>query len=238
MISLSLGFWQKNRPLPNRIRIVLLGSFFLGISALAQETGRLPFLPKELRDQEYRDLRFQALKTRTLGPLVKNPLALLSNERGLHRGTVLVFLSVFCPCSKSYEKTLNQLAERFEAQGFSFFGIHSNLQEPLGLVQEHFQHLHFPLLQDLPKSPEGLATSAPSAQRGQLAEALRALKTPHAYLLNPQGQVLFMGGVGSSRICPATPTEGYLEKALQKVSQGLPLASHESYVRVLGCLIP
>jgi len=137
------------------------------------------------------------------------------------KATVIVFLSARCPCSSSHEAALKSLFNQFSTQGFQFIGIHSNADEPVQESQEHFVKaaLPFPVIQD---------------NAAQLADQFKALKTPHVFILNSQGETLFQGGVDDSHIA-ATAKKHYLDEALAALSQGnLP---PQKEVRTVGCVI-
>ncbi len=137
------------------------------------------------------------------------------------RGTVLLFLSAKCPCSASHEPVLANLYREFSGQGFQFLGIHSNGDEPESLVRAHFQSakLPFPVLRD-PGS--------------KLADELGAYKTPHAFVLDPRGEIVFQGGVDDSHT--ATKAERHhLKDALIALKEGR--KPDPSVVRTLGCII-
>lgn len=133
------------------------------------------------------------------------------------KGTVVVFLSAVCPCSNSHVPVLKKLAVEF--RDFSFVAVHSNVDEEKADAVKYFRaaELPFPVLQD---------------ERGLLAEEFKALKTPHAFLLDPEGKVLFKGGVTNSHEA-STAGKHYLRDALGDVSSGRPVAITES--RPLGC---
>jgi peroxiredoxin len=137
------------------------------------------------------------------------------------RGTVVVFLSSRCPCSSSHEESLKKLHQEFATHGFNFIGIHSNQDEPTSEAETHFKQvaLPFPVVQD-----EG----------AKLANALGALKTPHVYVLNPSGELLFQGGVDDSHIAQIAK-KPYLKTALLQIEKGQ--RPDPSEVRVLGCVI-
>lgn len=135
------------------------------------------------------------------------------------KGTVVLFLSAKCPCSKSHETGLAELAREFT--DFSFVALHSNSDEPLEFAAEHFRavSLPFPVLRD---------------EKAEIASRFGALKTPHAYVLGPKGECLFDGGVDDSKD-PARAKQFFLKNALTEIRAGREPA--EKTVRTLGCII-
>ena len=137
------------------------------------------------------------------------------------KGSVVVFLSAKCPCSASHEVVLKDLYRDFQAQGFSFTGVHSNPDEDLVLSTTHFKEsaLPFPIIQDSDQT---------------LANAFGAFKTPHVFVVSPKGEILYQGGVDETHIA-ALAKKPYLKNALVAVAQGHVPDPKE--VRVLGCAI-
>lgn len=135
------------------------------------------------------------------------------------KGTVVVFLSVLCPCSNAHVPILKELAERYPQ--LTFVGIHSNADEPLTDVQSYFKsvNLPFPVLTD---------------NHSEWANRLRAYRTPHAFLIDTQGEIRYRGGVTSSAE-PGKDALPYLRTALQEFIAGRPVTQPQT--RVLGCEI-
>lgn len=135
------------------------------------------------------------------------------------KGSVLVFLSTKCPCSNSHLPMLKQLAAEYK--DFSFWAVHSNADEPLSQTSAYFKEaaLPFPVIQDAD---------------GKLADEFKALKTPHAFLLSPEGKILYRGGVTSSANA-AEAKKHYLHDALAEVERGAAVSVENA--RTLGCVI-
>jgi len=135
------------------------------------------------------------------------------------QGLVVVFLSARCPCSKSHNDELQDLAKLHPR--FRFVAVHSNVDESPELSRAYFekQSFSFPVLQD---------------EDAKLADRLRALKTPHAFLFGPQGDVLYQGGVSSSKDCTKADRK-YLREALADLEAGRAVGTPEG--RTLGCAI-
>ena len=135
--------------------------------------------------------------------------------------TVIVFLSATCPCSRSHEPILAEMAARYQSQGVLFFAVHANTNEPLVMTQAHFREskLGFSVLED---------TDA------RLADVLGALKTPHAFVIDPKGKILYHGGIDDSQAA-----EGAKKKYLDEVLTALLDKRELPYevTRTLGCVI-
>jgi peroxiredoxin len=136
------------------------------------------------------------------------------------KATVVVFLSAKCPCSGSHEKSLAELFKIYGPQGFEFVGVHANQDETVAESEKHFKEiaLPFPVVQD---------------QNAKIANELKALKTPHAFIVQ-NGKVVFQGGVDDSAEAAHAHTF-FLKQALEQVNanQSVTVAS----ARALGCVI-
>jgi len=135
------------------------------------------------------------------------------------KGTVAIFLSSKCPCSNSHMNVLKKLAQEFK--DFNFVAIHSNADETAEQAGIYFKAagLPFPVVQD---------------ESSHLADSLKALKTPHAYVFSLSGEILFKGGVTSSHEGD-TGSKQYLREALEDIRAGREVRVKEA--RTLGCAI-
>lgn len=135
------------------------------------------------------------------------------------KGTVLVFLSARCPCSNSHVAALRSLAKEFKA--FSFVAVHSNVDESPDEAKVYFKgaDLPFTVLQD-----EGT----------KIADEYKALKTPHAFILSPEGRILYKGGVTNSNRAEKAD-QFFLREALTDIQADRPVKVSEG--RALGCNI-
>ncbi len=135
------------------------------------------------------------------------------------KGTVVVFMSAKCPCSASHEGLLKDLSAQFK--DFKFIAVHANSDETSAATKEHFTAaaLPFPVIQD---------------SKSRLANELGALKTPHAFIISPAGEILYQGGVTDSHVGPSAKKQ-FLKDALEDVQAGKAVRMKEG--RALGCFI-
>lgn len=135
------------------------------------------------------------------------------------KATVLIFVSAKCPCSASHESLLKDLHAQFK--DVTFIGIHSNTDETPTETSPHFKETNFPfpVLQD---------------EKSFLANKLGALKTPHAFVLNQKGDVLYRGGVTDSHVGPSAQKQ-FLKEVLEDIEAGKTPRHKEG--RALGCYI-
>lgn len=138
---------------------------------------------------------------------------------GKIKGYVLVFVSAVCPCSNSHIPELQKLAEEYKE--YQFIAIHSNVNEALELTSVYFKkaNLTFPVIND----PEA-----------KIADLYRAHKTPHAFVLNSQGKIVYQGGVTSSALADQADVH-YLKDALSDLKKQQPVKV--AFGRTLGCVI-
>lgn len=135
------------------------------------------------------------------------------------KGLVVVFVSAICPCSDSHVQELNRLAKDFS--DFKFVAIHSNVNEPLEMSQAYFKKagFSFPVIED---------------QKAQLADQFQAFKTPHSFVVLPDGSFAYQGGVSNSHDF-AKSKRKYLREALADIQAGRAVQTPEG--RTLGCVI-
>ena len=133
--------------------------------------------------------------------------------------TVVVFVSARCPCSMSHEATLKGLSTEF--QEARFVAIHSNTDETALESAAHFAPLHlpFPIIQD-----EG----------AKIATQFGALKTPHVFVYNKSGNIVYQGGMDDSHDA-SQAKQHPLKDALLALREGK--SPPMDRTRTLGCII-
>jgi thiol-disulfide isomerase/thioredoxin len=136
------------------------------------------------------------------------------------KATVVVFLSAKCPCSASHEKTLEELSQKYSKEGFEFVAVHSNQNESIESAKEHFKSagINFPIVED---------------RGAKIANELKALKTPHAYIIQKE-KIVYEGGVDDSADA-AEAKIPYLANALEELKMNKPITVAKA--RALGCQI-
>jgi hypothetical protein len=132
---------------------------------------------------------------------------------------VVVFLSAKCPCSNSHNNELRNVAETYKE--FNFVAVHSNVDEGKELSKPYFEKaaFPFPVIED---------------EKTKLADELRAFKTPHAFVFGQNGELMYQGGVSSSRDCEKADNK-FLREALEYLQAGRSVRTPEG--RTLGCAI-
>ncbi len=135
------------------------------------------------------------------------------------KGTVIVFLSATCPVTESHLAEIKRLTEEFSQ--YRFIGLHSNTDESVEEVRDYFKKA-------------SLAITLIRDKDQQAADEFKALKTPHAFLVDSTGKVLYQGGISNSEEMGRARIF-YLRDALLDHSQGK--AIKVPYGRTLGCVI-
>ncbi len=133
------------------------------------------------------------------------------------QGTVLIFLSPLCPCSDSHTETIKNLVSKYK--DFRFVGVFSG--DETGEFREYFKMKDFniPIFKD---------------NKYAFADELGALATPHAFVINNKGDVIYKGGVTSSSKATKN-SEQWLASALDQARAKKQISPSET--RVLGCPI-
>lgn len=149
--------------------------------------------------------------------LTQAPIKIQMNEA--KKASVLIFMSAKCPCSHSHVKKILELQKDYPE--YSFIAIHSNADESEEITKKYFSEIQLPftLVQD---------------ERSQLADQLKAYKTPHAFVLSPEGVILYQGGITNSATAESSD-RFYLKEALEDIKQGQKVKTPEG--RTLGCYI-
>lgn len=135
------------------------------------------------------------------------------------KGLVAVFMSARCPCSNSHVDVVKKLANEYS--DFHFVVIHSNSDEPVDEAKTYFKSadLNIPVLQD---------------EHTRLANEFRASRTPHAFVVAPDGKIVYRGGVTDSADAGSARKQ-FLRDALDDLERGQKIRVAEA--RSLGCSI-
>lgn len=132
---------------------------------------------------------------------------------------VVAFVSSRCPCSNSHHQELMRLHDEFKEFTFLAFqsGADETAEEGLAVFKEFPSS--FPVFYD-------------SEQR--VLNAFKAVKTPHVFILDQKGEILFQGGVTNSAHFDRA-SEFFLKSALTSIRENKKIAN--SVTKTLGCYI-
>lgn len=133
------------------------------------------------------------------------------------KGTILVFLSPLCPCSEAHTDVIKNLIKEYK--DFKFVGVYSS--DDTDEFREYFKLKDFgiPVIKD---------------NKYSYANELGALATPHAFVIDNKGKVLYKGGVTSSSKAKKG-SDQLLQHALDQIRAKKEVSPAET--RVLGCPI-
>jgi hypothetical protein len=144
------------------------------------------------------------------------PVSILRDEPS-KKGSVVVFMSAKCPCSLSHVDEIKKLATDYPE--FRFIGVNANADESVEFAKPIFSAFPFVVLKD---------------ERSLLADELKAVKTPHAFIFDSSGHRVFQGGVSNSATF-ARADRKYLREALEDLMLGREIRT--PLARALGCSI-
>lgn len=135
------------------------------------------------------------------------------------KAVVYYFLSARCPCSQGSFDHLNSLQQKYP--DFEFVGFHSSVDIPKSEALTYFKkyQIDFPIILD---------------DEVLYADKLKALKTPHVFIIGKNDEILFQGGATNSRN-PKNASKFYLQDALVALNAGLVPAVQNA--KAIGCYI-
>jgi len=185
-----------------------MGSTLLFITALLLATGALPAVAPQ------RVLNLAGHKV--------NPLVLPKGRIA----TVLVFTTTDCPISNRYAPVIQELASRFATQGIGFTLVYPVGTDSPDVIREHLKKF-------------GYAISVARDTAHELVKHTGVTVTPEAAVIGQSGDVLYRGRIdnryvefGRDRV---QPTERTLERTLDAIVQGKPVAVRET--QAVGCFL-
>ncbi|MCA1592414.1 MAG: thioredoxin family protein [Acidobacteria bacterium] len=137
------------------------------------------------------------------------------------KGTVLIFISTRCPVSNAYNERMEKLARDYSARGMSVVGINANVTETAQDIKQH-------------AAEKGLTFTILRDGGNKIADRLGAQVTPEAFLLNPDGKLVYRGRIDNSRSGDSI-TSSDLREAIDLTLAGQPVVKTEA--RAFGCSI-
>jgi peroxiredoxin len=141
------------------------------------------------------------------------------------KAVVVVFLGTECPVNNAYAPRLAELHKELAPKGVAFLAINANCQDTAARIAAHARRfaIPFPVLKDT---------------ANVVADRFGARRTPEAFVLAPDGTVLYQGriddqfGVGFNR---KAPTRRDLAAAVEEALAGKPVSV--PVTEPAGCLI-
>lgn len=137
------------------------------------------------------------------------------------RVTAVVFTSTICPVSNSYNERMKALYNDYAPRGVQFVFVNANAEETGADIERHAhaQGFPFPVYRDV---------------RNVLADQVGAEVTPHAFVFDKVGALVYRGAIDNGRN-PSNITKQSLRAALDAVLAGKPVREPE--VKAFGCSI-
>jgi len=137
------------------------------------------------------------------------------------KAIVVVFMCNTCPVALAYEERLKGLADDFRDRGVAFVAIHVHKEESLQDALQHAREaeFNFPCLHD---------------ESQETAKAYGASTTPHAFVLDSQRKIAYMGAVDDNMNL-SDVEQHYLRDALEAVLRGT--APVEPETQQFGCSV-
>ena len=147
------------------------------------------------------------------------PEAKDKNIELIKKNKVLIFLNRTCPCTQQNIPYLNKLVKEFP--GIEFIGVHSKKGGTLLEIKEVVENYQpdFPVIDD---------------NNLLIANILKANRTPQAFILNAENDIIYRGGV-TDRTNPNNAKNTYLKNALAELMANKEITEKET--RSLGCVI-
>ena len=147
------------------------------------------------------------------------PEAKDKNFELIKKNKVIVFINRSCPCTQQNIPYLNKLVKEFPE--IEFIGVHSKKNGTLLEIKEvvELYKPDFPIIDD---------------NNLMIANILKANRTPQAFILNDENNILYSGGV-TDRTNPIHAKNSYLKNALLELSSHKEITDKET--RSLGCII-
>lgn len=150
------------------------------------------------------------------------------------QGTLVVFSCNTCPFvvgngekSEGWEGRYNELAERLESQGFGMILVNSNEAkrgdvDSFEAMQAHAQEAKYAMPYVVDAGHE-------------LADAFGAMKTPHVYLLDASGTLVYTGAIDDNVNDSQAVVQRFVMKAAKEVARGAQVTMPET--PAVGCSI-
>lgn len=159
-----------------------------------------------------------------------NPVK-LSDLRG--KTVVLEWTNHLCPyVRKHYEADNMQALQREAAErGVVWLSLISS-------APGEFGHVSPDKAKDLTASRNAAPTNIILDEKGTIGRAYEARTTPHMFVINPEGELAFMGGIDNRPTSNPADIEGaenYVRLALDAIAKGEPVAT--PVARAYGCAI-
>ena len=146
------------------------------------------------------------------------------------KGFIIVFTCNHCPFAIAYQDRLISIDKKYKALGYPVIAINPNDTEIV--PKDSYEHMvkraeeegfTFPYLRD---------------ETQEVANAYGAMKTPHVYLLQKEGDntiVKYIGAIDDNHKDEAAVTEPYLTNAIDALLEGN--EPSPNFTKAIGCSV-
>jgi peroxiredoxin len=155
----------------------------------------------------------------------------LSDFKGKH--VVLEWFNPNCPYVKKHYNSANMqgLQKEFTAKGVVWLAINST-------DKEHVDYLSPAQLTSWGKEKAATPSTMLMDESGQIGQSYGAKTTPHMYIVNPQGQLVYAGGIDNKPSARAEDTKtatNYVRQALGEALAGKAIT--QAATQPYGCTV-
>ena len=128
------------------------------------------------------------------------------------KGFIVVFTCNHCPFAKMYEARINDLAKKYKSKGYVLLAINPN--DPEVQPEDSFE------LMKVRAKEKGFAFPYLMDEGQKIYPQYGATKTPHAFLLDKNRVVKYIGAIDDNVDSAADVKVKYLENAIAAVESG------------------
>ena len=131
--------------------------------------------------------------------------------------TVLCFTCNICPMAIAYEDRFIEFAKKYQGKGVNFVAINVNSREDISAMKQRAEEKGFPFPYAYDES-------------GDSARAYGARVTPHLFVLDTKGMIVYQGAFDDNK---DKPTKNYVADAVEATLAGKAVAVNET--KPFGC---
>ena len=143
------------------------------------------------------------------------------------KGFIVVFTCNHCPFAKKYEDRINALAKKYKPEGYILLAINPN--DPAVQPEDSFELMKVRAIE------KGFAFPYLFDEEQKIYPQYGATKTPHAFLLDKNLIVKYIGAIDDNVDSPEEVKEKYLENAIAALESGKTPSPETT--KAIGCSI-
>lgn len=143
------------------------------------------------------------------------------------KGFIVVFTCNHCPFAVKYEERINDLAKKYKPKGYILLAINPN--DPVAQPEDSFE------LMKVRAKEKGFAFPYLFDEGQKIYPQYGATKTPHAFLLDKNGIVKYIGAIDDNVDSASEVKEKYLENAIAALESGKTPSPETT--KAIGCSI-